>query len=330
MKIAIVGATGLVGREMIKVLEERHFQLTEFFPVASQKSVGTQIDFQGKAWTVISPEEAVAAKPDIAIFSAGATVSREWAPRFAEAGTTVIDNSSAWRMDENVPLIVPEVNDPVLTKAHKIIANPNCSTIQLVMALSPLHKKYGIKRVVVSTYQAVSGSGAKGTTQLTNERKGVEGEKAYPHQIDLNVLPHAGDFGEDGYTTEEIKLVNETNKILDANIRLTATAVRVPVMTGHSEAVNIEFENDFVIEEIKRFLGTMPGVVVFDFPEAGLYPTPLLSAGKDEVMVGRIRRDFSQDNTLNLWIVADNLRKGAATNAVQIAERISALSTWSA
>ncbi|MCF6172136.1 MAG: aspartate-semialdehyde dehydrogenase [Bacteroidales bacterium] len=330
MKIAIVGASGLVGREMIKVLEERHFQLTEFFPVASQKSVGTQIDFQGKAWTVISPEEAVAAKPDIAIFSAGAVVSREWAPRFAEAGTTVIDNSSAWRMDENVPLIVPEVNGPVLTKAHKIIANPNCSTIQLVMALSPLHKKYGIKRVVVSTYQAVSGSGAKGTTQLTNERKGVEGEKAYPHQIDLNVLPHAGDFGEDGYTTEEIKLVNETNKILDANIRLTATAVRVPVMTGHSEAVNIEFENDFVIEEIKRFLGTMPGVVVFDFPEAGLYPTPLLSAGKDEVMVGRIRRDFSQDNTLNLWIVADNLRKGAATNAVQIAERISALSTWSA
>ena len=320
MKIAIVGATGLVGREMIKVLEERHFQITKFLPVASQKSVGSKIDFQGKAWTVISPEEAVAAKPDIAIFSAGAAVSREWAPRFAEAGTTVIDNSSAWRMDDEIPLIVPEINGPILKKEHKIIANPNCSTIQLVMALSPLHNKYGIRRVVVSTYQAVSGSGAKGTNQLRNERNGIDGEKIYPHQIDLNVLPHAGDFVEDGYTTEEIKLLKETNKILDANIRLTATAVRVPVMTGHSEAVNIEFENDFVIEEVKRFLGTMPGVVVFDFPEAGLYPTPLLASGKDEVMVGRIRRDFSQKNTLNLWIVADNLRKGAATNAVQIAQ----------
>lgn len=326
MKIAVVGATGLVGREIIKVLEERRFPVTKLFPVASSKSVGGQIEFQGKKWTVISPEEAVTAKPDIAIFSAGATVSLEWAPRFAEAGTTVIDNSSAWRMNDKIPLVVPEINGSVLTQSHKIIANPNCSTIQLVMALSPLHKKYGIRRVVVSTYQAVSGSGDKGTNQLTNERNGVEREKAYPHPIDLNVLPHAGDFVEDGYTTEEIKLVKETNKILDADIRLTATAVRVPVMTGHSEAVNIEFKNDFVIEEVKRFLGTMPGVVVFDFPEAGLYPTPLLAAGKDEVMVGRIRRDFSQKNTLNLWIVSDNLRKGAATNAVQIAEKIS---TWS-
>ena len=320
MKIAIIGATGLVGREILKVLEERHFLVTEFLAVASEKSVGNKIDFQGKEFTVVSLEDAVAAKPEIAIFSAGGGISKEWAPQFAAVRTTVIDNSSQWRMDENVPLIVPEINGPSLSKDDKIIANPNCSTIQLVMALSPLHKKYGIRRVVVSTYQAVSGSGARGVTQLTNERKSIKGETIYPHQIDLNVLPHAGDFAEDGYTTEEIKLVKETNKILDANIRLTATAVRVPVMCGHSEAVNIEFENDFVIEEVKRFLGTMPGVVVFDFPEAGLFPTPLLASGKDEVFVGRIRRDFSQENTLNLWVVSDNLRKGAATNAVQIAE----------
>jgi len=320
MKIAIIGATGLVGREILKVLEERLFPVTSFLAVASEKSVGKKIDFQDKEYDIVSLKKAVSEKPDIAIFSAGGAVSKEWAPRFAEVGTTVIDNSSQWRMDENIPLIVPEINGPILRKDDKIIANPNCSTIQLVMALSPLHKKYGIRRVVVSTYQAVSGSGAKGINQLLNERKGLKGETIYPHQIDLNVLPHAGDFAEDGYTTEEIKLLNETNKILDADIRLTATAVRVPVMSGHSEAVNIEFENDFVIEEVKRFLGTMPGVVVFDFPEAGLYPTPLLAAGKDEVFVGRIRRDFSQKNTLNLWIVSDNLRKGAATNAVQIAE----------
>ena len=320
MKIAIVGATGLVGRKMLKVLEERRFPFSAFLPVASAKSVGQQIHFQGKNYEIVSLEKAVSEKPDIAIFSAGAGVSQQWAPRFAETGTTVIDNSSAWRMKDGVPLVVPEVNGPVLTQNHKIIANPNCSTIQLVMALSPLHKKYGIRRVVVSTYQAVSGSGAKGVNQLENERKGIAGEKIYPHQIDMNVLPHAGDFAEDGYTTEEIKLLNETNKILEADIPLTATAVRVPVMSGHSEAVNVEFENDFVIEEVKRLLGTMPGVVVFDFPGAGLYPTPLLADGKDEVMVGRIRRDFSQKNTLNLWIVADNLRKGAATNAVQIAE----------
>jgi len=320
MKIAIIGVTGLVGREILKVLEERHFPVTQFYVVASQKSVGKKIGFQGKEHNVISLEEAVSKKPDIAIFSAGGAVSQEWAPRFAAVGTIVIDNSSQWRMDENIPLIVPEINGQILTKDHKIIANPNCSTIQLVMALAPLHKAYSIKRVVASTYQAVSGSGAKGVNQLINERKGVKGETIYPHQIDLNVLPHAGDFVEDGYTTEEIKLLRETNKILSADIRLTATAVRVPVMSGHSEAVNIEFENDFVIEEVKRFLGTMPGVVVFDFPKAGLYPTPILAAGKDEVFVGRIRRDFSQINTLNLWIVADNLRKGAATNAVQIAE----------
>ena len=320
MKIAVVGATGLVGREILKILEERHFPVSTFLPVASEKSVGTTIDFQGKEYTIISLKTAVSEKPDIAIFSAGGAVSREWAPRFAAVGTTVIDNSSQWRMDENIPLIVPEINGPTLTEANKIIANPNCSTIQLVMALSPLHKKYGIKRVVISTYQSVSGSGAKAVEQLMNERKGIEGEKVYPHQIDLNVLPHAGDFDADGYTTEETKLLRETNKILNSNIRLTATVVRVPVINGHSEAVNIEFENDFVIEEVKRFLGTMPGVVVFDFPEAGLYPMPLLAAGKDEVFVGRIRRDFSQENTLNIWIVADNLRKGAATNAVQIAE----------
>lgn len=320
MKIAVIGATGLVGREILKVLEERHFPVTSFLAIASEKSVGNKITFQEKEYNIISLEKAVSEKPDIAIFSAGWAVSQEWTPKFAAVGTTVIDNSSQWRMDKNIPLIVPEINGPSLTKDDKIIANPNCSTIQLVMALSPLHKKYGIKRVVVSTYQAVSGSGAKGVNQLINERKGVKGETIYPHQIDLNVLPHAGDFVEDGYTTEEIKLLNETNKILDANIRLTATAVRVPVMSGHSEAVNIEFENDFVIEEVKRFLGTMPGVVVFDFPEAGLYPMPLMAAGKNEVFVGRIRRDFSQENTLNIWIVADNLRKGAATNAVQIAE----------
>lgn len=320
MKIAVVGATGLVGKEMLKVLEERNFPVTNLLAVASEKSVGKQVEFQGKTHRIISLANAVAEQPDIAIFSAGAGVSKEWAPRFAEVGTTVIDNSSAWRMKDDVPLIVPEINGKDLKPADKIIANPNCSTIQLVMALSPLHNAYGIKRVVVSTYQSVSGSGVKAINQLMNERKGVHGEKFYPHQIDLNVLPHAGDFSDDGYTTEETKLVNETNKILGVNIPLSATVVRVPVIAGHSESVNVELENDFTIEEVKRFFGTMPGLVVFDFPQAGLYPMPILAAGKDEVFVGRIRKDFSQKNTLNFWVVSDNLRKGAATNAVQIAE----------
>jgi aspartate-semialdehyde dehydrogenase len=321
MKIAVVGATGLVGREMIKVLEARRFPVTKFIPVASEKSAGKTIEFSGKAYEVMQLEDAVVEKPDLAIFSAGATISLEWAPRFKEAGTTVIDNSSAWRMHKNIPLVVPEVNGNVLKAKDKIIANPNCSTIQLVMVLSPLHNRYGIKRVVVSTYQAVSGSGAKGINQLIDEREKKETEKFYHHQIDLNVIPQAGDFtGEDGYTTEEIKLEKETRKILNADIKLTATAVRVPVMTGHSEAVNVEFEQDFDFYDLRRLLGFMQGLVVFDMPEGNMYPMPVIAEGQDDVFVGRIRRDLSQGNSLNLWIVADNLRKGAATNAIQIAE----------
>jgi len=320
MRIAVIGATGLVGREILNILEERKISISEFFPVASSKSTGKKITFSGKEYKVVSIEHAIEKKPDIAIFSAGGATSKKWAPKFTEVGTKVIDNSSAWRMNNNIPLIVPEINGGILKKDDFIIANPNCSTIQLVMALSPLHKNYKIQRLVVSTYQSVSGSGSTALNQLMNERAGVEGEMAYPHKIDLNVLPHAGDFNDDGYTTEEVKLVDETNKILDSNIRITATVVRVPVKTGHSEAVNIEFENDFTIHEIKRLLGTMPGVVVFDFPDANLYPMPTLSEGRDEVMVGRIRRDNSQPNSLNIWVVSDNLRKGAATNAVQIAQ----------
>ncbi len=320
MKIAVIGATGLVGTEILKVLEERKIHISKFFPVASSKSVGKKITFSGKEYDVVSVDHAIEEKPDIAIFSAGGATSTKLAPRFAEVGTKVIDNSSAWRMMDNIPLIVPEINGKLLKKDDLIIANPNCSTIQLVMALSPLHNKYKIKRLVISTYQAVSGSGAKAVNQLMNERSDKQGEMAYPHKIDLNILPHAGDFDADGYTSEEIKLEKETNKILQSDIKTTATVVRVPVISCHSEAVNIEFENDFVIEEVKRLLGNMPGVVVFDFPEASLYPMPILAQGKDEVMVGRIRRDFSQPNSLNLWIVSDNLRKGAATNAVQIAQ----------
>jgi aspartate-semialdehyde dehydrogenase len=320
MKVAVIGVTGLVGRAILKVLEEKKISISEFIPVASTRSVGKEITFSGNEYKVISIENALEQKPDIVIFSAGGATSLTWASKFAEVGIKVIDNSSAWRMNKDIPLIVPEINGNLLSKKDTIIANPNCSTIQLVMALSPLHKNYNIKRLVVSTYQAVSGSGAKGVAQLINERKGIEGNMAYPHKIDLNVIPHAGDFDEKGNTTEEIKLIRETNKILDSKISITATAVRVPVETGHSEAVNIEFENDFTIHEIKRLLGTMPGVVVFDFPEANLYPMPILTKGKDEVMVGRIRRDNSQPNSLNIWIVADNLRKGAATNAVQIAQ----------
>ncbi|NOX87114.1 MAG: aspartate-semialdehyde dehydrogenase [Chlorobi bacterium] len=322
MKVAVVGATGLVGREIIKILEERKFPADELIPVASKRSVGKKVSFSGKDYEVIAVAEAIKRKPDIAIFSAGAAVSLDLAPIFAGGGTTVIDNSSAWRMKEDIPLVVPEINGDVLTKNDRIIANPNCSTIQLVMVLSPLHRRYGIKRIVVSTYQAVSGSGAKGVNQLQNERENKQGAKAYTHPIDLNVIPQAGDFVEDGYTTEEVKLANETRKILNADIKLTATAVRVPVITGHSEAVNVEFENDFDFFDLKRLLGFMPGVVVFDMPEGNLYPMPVMAAGKDEVFVGRIRRDLSQPNSLNLWIVSDNLRKGAATNAVQIAEHL--------
>ena len=320
MKIAIIGATGLVGREILKVLEERRVEITEFYPVASSKSVGNKLTFANEEYNVISIEEAIDKKPDIAIFSAGASTSLTWASKFAEIGTKVIDNSSAWRMDDDVPLIVPEINGTTLDDDDNIIANPNCSTIQLVMALSPLHNKYKIKRLVISTYQAVSGSGIKAVNQLMDERAGNTADMAYHHKIDLNVIPHAGDFNDDGYTTEEIKLVNETNKILNSDIRITATAVRVPVISGHSEAINIEFENDFVTSEIVRLLGNMPGVIVFDFPQANMYPMPIITAGKDAVMVGRIRRDNSQANSLNLWVVSDNLRKGAATNAVQIAQ----------
>lgn len=322
MKIAVVGATGLVGREILKVFENMSIDISELLVVASDKSVGKSLPFSGNDYQVISLETAVAKKPDIAIFSAGANVSLEWAPRFQSAGTTVIDNSSAWRMAKEIPLIVPEINGNILTEKDKIIANPNCSTIQLVMALYPLNNKYGLKRLVVSTYQSVSGSGAKAVQQLLDERNKIPGEKFYPHPIDLNVIPQGGDFLADGYTTEEIKLVHETQKILQSDVKVTATVVRVPVIGGHSEAVNAEFEHDFVLDEVKRLLGTMPGVVIFDFPEGNLYPMPILAEGKDEVFVGRLRRDLSQPNTLNMWIVSDNLRKGAATNAVQIASYI--------
>ncbi|MDD5570629.1 MAG: aspartate-semialdehyde dehydrogenase [Bacteroidales bacterium] len=321
MRVAVVGATGLVGNVMIKVLEERKFPVTEFFAVASERSVGKVVKFKGKEYKVIGVEEAIAKKPDIAIFSAGGAASKLFAPKFAEAGTTVIDNSSAWRMFDNIPLIVPEVNADVLTKNDKIIANPNCSTIQLVVVLAPLHKKYKIIRLVVSTYQSVTGTGVKAVRQLENERKGIKGEMAYPHQIDMNCFPHGGDFLENGYTTEEIKLLNETRKILrDNSLRITSTVVRIPVVGGHSEAVNIEFEKDFEINEVKKLLSESAGITVQDEPSKNIYPMPLFAHDKDDVFVGRIRRDESQSNSLNLWVVSDNLRKGAATNAIQIAE----------
>lgn len=323
MKVAVVGATGLVGRVMLKVLEEHNFPLTELLPVASEKSVGKNIIFKGTEIKVIGIIDAINSKPDFAIFSAGATVSSNYAPEFAKTGTTVIDNSSQWRMFPNVPLIVPEVNAHILKHENKIIANPNCSTIQMVLALAPLHKKYKIKRLVVSTYQSVTGTGVKAVQQLKDERAGIEGEKAYPYQIDLNCFPHGGNFMPDGYTTEEEKLVNETRKILsDKTIQITATVVRVPILGGHSESVNIEFENDFDIKEVNKILKSSIGIVVIDNPEANEYPMPINAEGKDEVFVGRIRRDLSREKCLNLWIVADNLRKGAATNAIQIAEYI--------
>ncbi|QNL50820.1 aspartate-semialdehyde dehydrogenase [Olivibacter sp. SDN3] len=321
MKIAVVGATGLVGSEMLKVLAERDFLVTELIPVASEKSKGKEIEFKGKMYKVVTPSEAITLKPDIALFSAGGGTSTEYAPKFAEAGITVIDNSSAWRMDPTKKLVVPEVNASVLTEADKIIANPNCSTIQMVVVLKPLHEKYKIKRVVVSTYQSVTGTGVKAVQQLNDERAGVVGEKAYPYPIDLNVIPQIDVFQDNGYTKEEMKMIKETNKIMgDERIRVTATTVRIPVIGGHSEAINIEFENDFDLEEVKAILAAQSGVVVVDDPANLKYPMPKDAHGKDEVFVGRIRRDESQDKTLNLWVVADNLRKGAATNAVQIAE----------
>lgn len=321
MRIAVVGATGLVGSKMLEVLAERNFPVTELIPVASEKSKGKKVTFKGAEYTVVTAEEAIALKPDIAIFSAGGGTSLALAPQFAAAGVTVIDNSSAWRMDPGKKLVVPEVNGEVLTAADKIIANPNCSTIQMVMVLKPLHEAYGIKRVVVSTYQSVTGTGVKAVGQLMDERAGREGEKAYPHVIDLNLIPQIDTFLENDYTKEEMKMVNETQKIMgDASIKVSATCVRIPVMGGHSESVNIEFRRDFNIDDVRRILGEMPGVAVVDNPSAGEYPMPLTAHDRDEVFVGRIRRDETQPNTLNCWIVSDNLRKGAATNAVQIAE----------
>ncbi|SFE70006.1 aspartate-semialdehyde dehydrogenase [Thermoflexibacter ruber] len=321
MRIAVVGATGLVGGEILKVLKERKFPVTELIPVASEKSVGSQVEFDGKHYTVTSMDEAIALKPQIAIFSAGGGTSLQHAPRFAEVGTTVIDNSSAWRMHPDKKLVVPEINAHTLTKEDKIIANPNCSTIQMVVVLNPLHKKYKIKRVVVSTYQSVTGTGKKAVDQLMDERAGIEGAKAYPHKIDLNVLPHIDVFLENGYTKEEMKMVNETKKIMgDDSIKVTSTTVRIPVMGGHSESVNIEFEQDFDLAEVRNIVAHTEGVILQDDPQNNIYPMPMNAHGRDEVFVGRIRRDESQANSLNLWIVADNLRKGAATNAVQIAE----------
>jgi aspartate-semialdehyde dehydrogenase len=321
MRIAVVGATGLVGGEILKVLKERKFPVTELIPVASEKSVGLQVEFDGKHYTVKSMDEAIAMRPQIAIFSAGGGTSLQHAPRFAEVGTTVIDNSSAWRMHPDKKLVVPGINAHTLTKEDKIIANPNCSTIQMVVVLNPLHKKYKIKRVVVSTYQSVTGTGKKAVDQLMNERAGIDSPKAYPHKIDLNVLPHIDVFLENGYTKEEMKMVNETKKIMgDDSIRVTSTTVRIPVIGGHSESVNVEFERDFDLAEVRNILANTEGVVLQDDPQNNIYPMPMNAHGRDEIFVGRIRRDESQTNSMNLWIVADNLRKGAATNAVQIAE----------
>jgi aspartate-semialdehyde dehydrogenase len=321
MKVAVVGATGLVGTKMLEVLAERNFPVTELVPVASEKSVGKEVGFRGKKFKVVSMKDAIAAKPAVALFSAGGATSLEWAPQFAAAGITVIDNSSAWRMDPAKKLVVPEINADALTADDKIIANPNCSTIQMVVALNPLHKKYGIRRIVASTYQSVTGTGVKAVTQLMNERKGESGEMAYKYPIDMNAIPQIDVFLDNGYTKEEMKMVNETKKIMrDDSIRVTATTVRIPVMGGHSESVNVEFAKDFELGEVKTLLAAAPGVVVVDDPANAKYPMPMDAHEKDEVFVGRLRRDETQPNTLNMWIVSDNLRKGAATNAVQIAE----------
>jgi len=320
MKLAVVGVTGLVGREILKVLDEHRFYPDLLIPVASKQSVGNPIRFRGTEYHILDHQQALLQKPDIAIFSAGAKTSKEWAPIYAASGTTVIDNSSAWRMEPDIPLIVPEINATELSPSNKIISNPNCSTIQLVLAIAPLHHAYRIRRMVVSTYQSVTGTGAKAVRQLENERKGIKGEMAYPYPIDLNLFPHGGDFLENGYTTEEMKLVNETRKILgDSSIMITATIVRVPVIGGHSEAVNLEFESDFELQDVYHLLQSMPGIAVRDDVTRNIYPMPLEAKGKDDVFVGRVRRDESRPKSLNLFVVADNLRKGAATNAVQIA-----------
>lgn len=319
MKVAVVGATGMVGGVILEVLKETQLPVEELMLVASEKSKGKHVNYEGKTYTIMGLSEAVAAKPDIAIFSAGGSTSLEWAPQFAAIGTTVIDNSSAWRMDPEKLLIVPEINANLISASDKIIANPNCSTIQMVLTLAPLHKRYGIKRVIVSTYQSISGSGMKAIQQLDNENAGVNGEMAYPYPIKENCLPHCDVFEDNGYTKEEMKLTRETKKILDPDIQVTATAVRVPVRGGHSEAVNIEFENDFDLTEVRKILANTEGITVQDNTDTNTYPMPLYASGKNDVYVGRIRRDESQEKSLNLWIVADNLRKGAATNAVQIA-----------
>jgi len=323
MKVAVVGATGMVGQVMLKVLEEEGLKISRLIPVASPKSIGKKILFREEEITIIGMEEALLEHPDIAIFSAGGEASLEWAPKFASCGTIVIDNSSAWRMDPSKKLIVPEINADILSKEDKIIANPNCSTIQLVLVLKPLHDKYRIRRVVISTYQSITGTGVKAVKQMENERLNQKGEMAYPYEIDKNCIPQCDVFMENGYTKEEMKLTNETKKILDRDINVTATAVRVPVVGGHSEAVNIEFESEFEVGEVKKLLDEMPGIKVVDDPLHSKYPMPINVADKNEVFVGRIRRDESQEKSINLWIVADNLRKGAATNAVQIASHVS-------
>ena len=321
MRVAVVGATGMVGNVMLEVLEERNFPVTELIPVASEKSVGKKITYKGKDYTVVNLQQAVDMQPDVALFSAGGSTSLEWAPKFAEVGTTVVDNSSAWRMDATKKLVVPEINANILTEDDKIIANPNCSTIQMVVALAPLHKKYKIKRLVISTYQSITGTGVKAVQQLENEYNNVKGAMAYHYPIHKNAIPHCDVFEDNGYTKEEMKLVRETQKILnDKTIAVTATAVRIPVVGGHSESVNIEFENDFDESEVRKLLSQSPGVIVQDNLDTNTYPMPIYAKGKDEVFVGRIRRDHSQPNTLNMWIVSDNLRKGAATNTIQIAE----------
>ena len=321
MRVAVVGVTGMVGNVMLEVLKEHNFPVTELIPVASEKSIGKKINFKGKEYSVIGLEQAVSLKPDVALFSAGASVSKEWAPRFAQVGTTVVDNSSAWRMDESKKLVIPEINADVLTKDDKIIANPNCSTIQMLVALAPLQAKYGIKRIVVSTYQSITGTGVKAVRQLENEYKGEKGEMAYHYPIHRNAIPHCDVFEENGYTKEEMKLVRETKKILrDDTIAVTATAVRIPVVGGHSESINVELKTDFSIDDVRALLAKSAGIKVQDNTDTNTYPMPIYAHGKDEVFVGRIRRDESQANTLNLWVVADNLRKGAATNTIQIAE----------
>ena len=321
MRVAVVGATGMVGQVMLNVLEERNFPIDELIPVASERSIGKQVQYKGNGHTIVGLDTAVAMQPDIALFSAGGSTSLAWAPKFAEVGTTVIDNSSAWRMDPSKKLVVPEINASSLTEDDKIIANPNCSTIQMVMALAPLHERYQIKRVVVSTYQSITGTGVKAVRQLEHEFSGEQGEMAYPYPIHKNALPHCDVFEEDGYTKEELKLVRETQKILDdRTIAVTATAIRIPVVGGHSESINIEFANDFDLNQVRKILHETDGVTVQDNPDTNTYPMPIYAEGKDDVFVGRIRRDGSQANSLNMWVVSDNLRKGAATNAVQIAE----------